>query len=119
MTERLAATSTPKPAGSKLPRSLTKFVGREKLRSLGAGKFWGDDAKKVGVRDGDAMRITSRRGEAIIKTRVTAMPQPGTVFVPFCWEDDAGFINCLTIDAFDPGSKQPEFKICAVQLTKA
>jgi nitrate reductase NapA len=35
------------------------------------------------------------------------------------WEDDASLINRVTINAFDPGSKQPEFKICAVKLAKA
>ncbi|MCA8978014.1 MAG: hypothetical protein KDC98_25030, partial [Planctomycetes bacterium] len=48
--------------------------------------------------------------------RVTAMPQPGMVFVPWCWEDWDSLINRVTIDAYDPGSKQPEFKICAVQI---
>ena len=43
----------------------------------------------------------------------------GMVFVPFCWEDDESFINRVTIDAYDPISKQPEFKICAVKLAKA
>ncbi len=77
------------------------------------------DARKLGVKDGDRLRITSRRGEAVIKTRVVDFPQPGMVFVPFCWEDDETFINRVTIDAYDPGSKQPEFKICAVKLSKA
>ncbi len=77
------------------------------------------DAKDLGVRSGDPVRITSRRGEAVIKARVVDMPRPGMVFVPFHWEAEAGFINRVTIDAFDPGSKQPEFKICAVKLAKA
>lgn len=77
------------------------------------------DAGKLGVRSGDKVRITSRRGEAVIKARVIAAPQPGMVFVPMHWEDDASLINRVTINAFDPGSKQPEFKICAVKLAKA
>ncbi len=77
------------------------------------------DARELGIRSGMPVRIQSRRGEAVIKARVVDMPQRGTVFVPFCWEDDAGFINRVTIDAYDPGSKQPEYKICAVQLSLA
>jgi nitrate reductase NapA len=77
------------------------------------------DAGKLGVRSGDKVRITSRRGEAVVKARVIAAPQPGMVFVPMHWEDDASLINRVTINAFDPGSKQPEFKICAVKLAKA
>ena len=77
------------------------------------------DASELGIKRGDRVRITSRRGEAVIKARVVDMPRPGMVFVPFCWDDEATFINRVTIDAYDPGSKQPEFKICAVKLSKA
>lgn len=77
------------------------------------------DAKKLKVRSGDMVRITSRRGESIIKARVIPMPQEGMVFVPMHWDDKDSLINHVTIDAFDPGSKQPEFKICAVKLAKA
>ena len=77
------------------------------------------DAKALGIRSGDHLRITSRRGEAVIKARVVDIPRPGMVFAPFHWEDESSFINRVTIDAYDPGSKQPEFKICAVKLAKA
>jgi nitrate reductase (cytochrome) len=76
------------------------------------------DAREMGVRSGDMIKITSRRGEARIRARVVDMPQPGMVFVPWHWEDKDSLINFVTIDAFDPGSKQPEFKICAVKLEK-
>ena len=77
------------------------------------------DAKKLEVSNGDRIRITSRRGEAVIKARVVDMPRPGMVFVPWHWEDKDSLINRVCIDAYDPGSKQPEFKVCAVQLAKA
>ncbi len=77
------------------------------------------DARKMGVRSGDQIRITSRRGEAKMKARVIRACQPGMVFVPMHWEEDPALINRVTINAFDPGSKQPEFKICAVKLAKA
>lgn len=77
------------------------------------------DAKKLGLRSGDKVRITSRRGEAVVRARVVDIPRDGMVFVPWHWEDEASLINFVTIDAFDPGSKQPEFKICAVKLAKA
>ncbi len=78
-----------------------------------------DDAKKLGIRDGKKIKITSRRGEATVKVRITQAPQPGMIFVPMHWEDVPSLINLVTIDAFDPGSKQPEFKMCAVKLEKA
>jgi nitrate reductase NapA len=77
------------------------------------------DAKALKIRTGDRVRITSRRGESIIKARVIPMPQEGMVFVPMHWDDQDSLINHVTIDAFDAGSKQPEFKICAVKLAKA
>jgi len=77
------------------------------------------DARELRIRNGDPVRITSRRGEAVVRARVVEIPRPGMVFVPWHWEDEASFINRVTIDAFDPGSKQPEFKICAVKLAKA
>lgn len=77
------------------------------------------DAALLGVESGDRVRITSRRGEAVISARVVEAPRPGMVFVPMHWEDDDSLINRVTIDAYDPGSKQPEFKICAVRLAKA
>ncbi|USN99623.1 MAG: molybdopterin-dependent oxidoreductase [Phycisphaeraceae bacterium] len=77
------------------------------------------DAQKLGVRSGDPVRITSRRGEATIAARVVDIPRDGMVFVPWHWADEASLINYVTIDAYDPGSKQPEFKICAVKLAKA
>jgi nitrate reductase NapA len=77
------------------------------------------DAEKEGIRTGDKVKITSRRGEALIKARVVKVPRPGMVFVPWHWEDENSMINRVTIDAYDPGSKQPEFKICAVKIAKA
>lgn len=77
------------------------------------------DARKLDVRSGDKVRITSRRGEVTIAARVVDMPQPGMVFVPMHWADSDSLINKVTIDAYDAGSKQPEYKICAVKLAKA
>ncbi len=76
------------------------------------------DAEKLGVKSGDMVRITSRRGEAIIKARVVDTPRPGMVFVPFHWYEENSLINRVTIDAYDPASKQPEFKVCAVKLAR-
>lgn len=77
------------------------------------------DAGQLGIKTGDLVRITSRRGEVVIKARVVDTPRAGMVFVPFHWADESSLINRVTIDAYDPGSKQPEFKVCAVKLAKA
>ncbi len=64
------------------------------------------------------VKITSRRGDVVIKAKVIDTPRQGMIFVPMHWEDDPSLINKVTINAFDPGSKQPEFKVCAVQVAK-
>jgi len=78
-----------------------------------------DDAKALGVTDGDRVRVASRRGEVVARARVEGRNAPprGTVFVPFF--DESVLINLATLDAFDPISKQPDFKKCAVRLAKA
>jgi nitrate reductase NapA len=76
------------------------------------------DAEKHDIRNGDLVRITSRRGESTLKARVVDIPRPGMLFVPWHWEDENSLINRVTIDAYDPGSKQPEFKVCAVKIAK-
>ncbi len=77
-----------------------------------------DDAKTLGVNNGDKVRLTSRRGELELPASVNERGQPtrGQVFVPFF--DESMLINDLTIDAFCPISKQPDYKKCAVKVEK-
>ena len=78
-----------------------------------------DDAKAMGVFRGDPLRIMSRRGEIILPVSVNgrSVPQKGSVFVPFF--DETKLINMVTLDAFCPISKEPDYKKCAVRLQKA
>jgi nitrate reductase NapA len=78
-----------------------------------------DDAKKLGIRHGDKVKLTSRRGSITIKASINdrGVPPQGMVFVPFF--DESLLINELTLDAFCPISKQPDFKKCAVKVEKA
>ncbi len=75
------------------------------------------DAKKLGIENGDKVLLQTRRDKMVFPARVSDVCRPGLVFVP--WFDVNLMINKLTKDAFDPGSKQPEFKICAVKVSKA
>jgi nitrate reductase NapA len=75
------------------------------------------DAQKLGVKTGDKVRLTSRRGSIVLPAKVVDISRPGMVFVPFHYPDK--LINDLVTDAFDPLSKQPEFKISAVRIEKA
>jgi ferredoxin-nitrate reductase len=79
------------------------------------------DAKRYGVQDGDFVELTSRRGKLVAQARVTAEIIAGACFVPFHWGRSMGFYKCannLTLDAFDPISKQPELKAAAVRVKK-
>ena len=74
-------------------------------------------AQRYGIADNDAVRLTTRRGVAIVYARLTTTIRLDTVFVPFHWGDQA-WVNLLTNPALDPISKMPEFKVCAVQMEK-
>lgn len=79
------------------------------------------DAHNLNITDDDLVIVTSLRGEAQFKAKITKAIAPGTVFVPmhwgFLWADNAE-ANSLTHHHACPISKQPELKACAVNLTK-
>lgn len=74
------------------------------------------DAEKLGIFDGDRVRVASRRGQVEVAARVTNTITPGMVFTSFQYPDVP--INKLTNPARDPISKIPEYKVCAVKLEK-
>ncbi|SDS90056.1 assimilatory nitrate reductase (NADH) alpha subunit apoprotein [Paraoerskovia marina] len=75
-------------------------------------------ALRVGLEDGETVRLTTSRGTALARARWTTDIRPDTVFMPFHWAGE-GSVNRLTTDAVDPTSKMPEFKVCAVRLEPA
>ena len=75
------------------------------------------DADLVGIEDGDALRVASRRGSIVLRAWVTGRTSPGVVFIPFHFAEAAA--NLLTIDALDPQALIPEYKACAVSVTRA
>jgi assimilatory nitrate reductase catalytic subunit len=77
-----------------------------------------DLARALGVEDGAAVSVISRRGTATAPARISWTIRPDTVFMPFHWPG-AGRANSVTNPALDPTSKMPEFKTCAVRLEKA
>lgn len=72
------------------------------------------DAARLGLADAGAVLVRSRRGEARASVVVTATVQPGVVFMPMHFEA----VNRLTFPSFDPHSRQPSYKACAVQLSR-
>jgi formate dehydrogenase alpha subunit len=76
------------------------------------------DARCLGVDDGARLRVESRRGELTGYARVTEAVKPGAIFVPFVKLGESA-ANFLTNAAFDPSSKIPEYKVCAVKVKRA
>ena len=76
-----------------------------------------DLASRLGIEDGDRVRLTTKRGTAVAPARLTDTVRPDCVFMPFHWPDE-GSANLLTNDALDPISRMPEFKVCAVSVTR-
>jgi len=87
-----------------------------------------DDARELGVREGDLVEVGSARGTIEAPARISDIRQ-GVVFVPFhygYWDTDGGrqpdgrarAANELTISEWDPVSKQPLFKAGAVSVRK-
>jgi assimilatory nitrate reductase catalytic subunit len=75
-------------------------------------------ASKLGLQDGEWVRVESRRGSVTLRLQVVATIRPDTVFVPYHW-GGARSINRVTHPAQDPVSKIPAFKVCAVRVCRA
>lgn len=74
-------------------------------------------AEKLGIADGDFVKVESRRGSTTVRAMVVKTIRPDTVFIPYHWPLDRAANNC-TIRAIDPVSNIPEYKICAVRVAK-
>ncbi len=104
--------------------TMTKTGKVAKLNRLNPGPFieiHPDDAARLQVTSDERVEVTSRRGRAVLPAVVTDRVRPGDVFAPFHWNDVFGehlSINAVTNDAVDPISQQPEYKACAVLVTK-
>ena len=72
------------------------------------------DAARFKIDDGQAVRVTSRRGTIVLRAWVTQRTTVGVVFIPMHFAEAAA--NLLTIDAVDPRAKIPEYKACAVRI---
>jgi anaerobic selenocysteine-containing dehydrogenase len=77
------------------------------------------DARALGIRNGQPVRVCSRRGTIELPARLSRSIRPGTLFTPFHWGalwDSRSVANLATSEAFDPRSKEPELKFAAVRV---
>ncbi|BDD06343.1 molybdopterin-dependent oxidoreductase [Aureibacter tunicatorum] len=77
------------------------------------------DAKRMQIKNGDNVKLTTRRGQIVLPASINerGVPAPMQVFVPFF--DENKLINNITLDSFCPISKEPDYKKCAVKVEKA
>ncbi len=75
-----------------------------------------EDAKNLDIKNGELVKVLSRRGEVVVKTKITEDIKKGVVFMPFHFSETAA--NKLTNTTWDPSCKIPELKLCAVKIEK-
>ena len=76
-----------------------------------------EDAEALGIKNGDKVRLTSRRGQIESTARVGTKVSKGESWMPFHFPD--GNANWLTNAALDKYARIPEYKVCAIRIEKA
>ena len=74
-------------------------------------------AARLGIRDGERVRVLSRRGDVELPAHVVSTIRPDTVFIPYHWPGRRS-ANRLTLRAYDPIAGIPEFKAAAVRIER-
>ena len=96
--------------------TMTRKGGLDDIR----GEEWVEinpvDAEKLGIEDGERVKVTSRRGKVEAKAVVTDVSPPGVVSMTFHFAESP--TNVLTSPAVDPVAKIPETKVCAIKVEK-
>ncbi|MFZ5890248.1 MAG: molybdopterin oxidoreductase family protein [Myxococcota bacterium] len=72
------------------------------------------DARELDLRPDESVNVVSQRGSVRARVFITNSVKPGEVFMPMHYDT----MNRLTFAAFDPYSRQPAYKACAVKITK-
>lgn len=98
-------------------RTMTgKSKGLNEIAPLNFVQINDEDAKLFRIKDGDKVKIDSRRGSITAKASVSLKIKKGVIFVPFHYADSPA--NMLTNPKFDAKAKIPEFKACAAKIIK-
>jgi formate dehydrogenase major subunit len=86
------------------------------IEPMATASMCGADMTQLALKSGDVITIRSRRGEVVIHVRRDDGTPAGAIFMPFAYYEAAA--NLMTNPALDPFGKIPEFKYCAVAVTK-
>ena len=73
------------------------------------------DAKREGIRPNSQVQVQSQRGKIVARAYLTQSVPPGQVFIPMHYAET----NQLTLAHYDPYSRQPSYKNCAVRIRPA
>ena len=76
-----------------------------------------EDASRLNIKNGDQVVVETRRDALTLPAHVNDTCKPGRIAVPFF--DKKKLVNKLFLDATDPASREPEYKICAARIKKA
>ena len=86
------------------------------IEPMATASLCGYDLQALGLEAGDVITVQSRRGQVAIHVRRDDGTPQGAVFIPFAYYEAAA--NLMTNAALDPVGKIPEFKYCAVAVSK-
>ena len=99
--------------------TLTRTSKSACLQNLAPKELWVEihpsDARRLGIEAHSQVCVRSRRGSLRAGALLTTTVQPGQIFLPMHFPE----VNQLTFPAFDPYSRQPSYKSCAVAITAA
>ncbi len=76
-----------------------------------------EDAARLGIAEGEEVRVSSRRGEVVVPAHIDEGLRPGLTFMTFHFPDDVA-TNLLTLDATDPKAGTAEFKAAAIRVER-
>ena len=93
-----------------------KVAGLNALRSEEQLEINPVDAAALEIEDGESVKVISRRGTVLAKTKISKITPPGVVSMTFHYAETR--TNILTHAALDPVAKIPEFKVCAVKIER-
>ncbi|MFH1245927.1 MAG: formate dehydrogenase subunit alpha [Candidatus Omnitrophota bacterium] len=72
------------------------------------------DAREIGIKDGEKVKVITRRGELVVKAYVGDKVKPGRLWMPFHYPEAS--TNFLTNSAFDNITRTGEYKVCAAKI---
>jgi len=94
----------------------TKVKGLMALEPEELVRISPEDAERLGIADGELVKVSSRRGSLNVKAKISPRQRPGTAWMTFHFYETP--TNKLLHQSLDPVAKTPEFKVTAINIEK-